>query len=430
MRNILILGAGKSSIVLIDYLVEHAEEQKWEVTVADISAELALQKTKGRKHTHAIAFNFNDKAGRKALIKAADIVISMLPATMHITLAHDCLALKKNLVTPSYISDAMRALNKEVKAKGLVFMNEMGLDPGIDHMSAMQMIHRLKKEGKVVTGFKSHCGGLVAPENDDNPWHYKFSWNPRNVILAGQGDGHIQYLDKGKKVQLTYEKLFATTSPIKLNGWGKFESYPNRDSLKYVKEYGLQSTKTVYRGTLRRPPYCAGWQALVQLGFTNKNERNTTEFKAEVDVLLKSKKVVGSKVVRQLIDATGVLDVLAKHRADTIVPAELLQSVLEVKWALKPNDKDLVVMVHEIEYADKNGRNKKTVEASLVCVGADPERTAMATTVGLPVAIVTKMILNGEVKRHGVLMPKYPEIYNPVLAELENYGIKFKEKVV
>ncbi|HRG89671.1 MAG TPA: saccharopine dehydrogenase NADP-binding domain-containing protein, partial [Chitinophagales bacterium] len=169
MRNILILGAGKSSIVLIDYLVEHAEQQQWEVTVADMSAELALQKTKGRKHTHAIAFNFNDKPGRRTLIKSADIVISMLPATMHITLAQDCLALKKNLVTPSYISDAMRALNKEVKAKGLVFMNEMGLDPGIDHMSAMQMIHRLKKEGKVVTGFKSHCGGLVAPENDGNP---------------------------------------------------------------------------------------------------------------------------------------------------------------------------------------------------------------------------------------------------------------------
>lgn len=430
MRNILILGAGKSSIVLIDYLVKHAEEQQWEVTVADISAELALQKTKGRKHTHAIAFNFNNKAGRKALIKAADIVISMLPATMHITLAHDCLALKKNLVTPSYISDAMRALNKEVNAKGLVFMNEMGLDPGIDHMSAMQMIHRLKKEGKVVTGFKSHCGGLVAPENDDNPWHYKFSWNPRNVILAGQGDGHIQYLEKGKKVQLTYEKLFATTSPIKLKGWGKFESYPNRDSLKYVKEYGLQNAKTVYRGTLRRPPYCAGWQALVQLGFTNKNERNTTDFKAEVDLLLKSKKVAGNKAVHQLIDATGVMDALAKHRADTVVPAELLQSVLEVKWALKTYDKDLVVMVHEIEYANKNGRNKKTVEASLVCVGADPERTAMATTVGLPVAIVTKMILNGEIKRRGVLMPKYPEIYNPVLAELEGYGIKFKEKVV
>ncbi|HLP51163.1 MAG TPA: saccharopine dehydrogenase C-terminal domain-containing protein [Chitinophagales bacterium] len=427
MRNILILGAGKSSIVLIDYLVEHAAEQQWEVTVADVSAEHALQKTKGRAATHAIGFDFNDAQGRRALLAKADIVISMLPAAMHITLAEDCLALSKNLVTPSYISDAMRGMDKAVKDKDLIFMNEMGLDPGIDHMSAMQMIDRLKKDGKVVTGFKSHCGGLIAPENDDNPWHYKFTWNPRNVILAGQGDGHIQYLEKGHKVKLTYEQLFGTTSELKLKGYGNFESYANRDSLKYIKEYGLLRAKTVYRGTLRRPPYCKGWNALIKMGFTNRAELETAKFKEDVAVLMKSKKIIADKQIERLVYASKVIPALSAYTDKKIVPADLLQKTLEQCWALGPDDKDMVVMVHELDYTDKSGKGKKTLEASLVCIGKDTERTAMATTVGLPVAMVTKMILNGEITKRGVLMPKYPEIYNPILAELEQYGIRFKE---
>ncbi len=429
MRNILILGAGKSSIALIDYLVEHAQQQEWEITVADLSAEHALQKTKGRPHTHATGFDFYNQSGRKEMLSKADIIISMLPAAMHIALAEDCIALKKNLVTPSYISDAMRDMNDTVENKKLIFMNEMGLDPGIDHMSAMQMIDRLKKEGKVITGFKSHCGGLVAPENDDNLWHYKFSWNPRNVILAGQGEGEIQYLEKGKKIKISYEELFTKTAELKVKGFGKFESYPNRDSLKYVSEYGLKGAKTVYRGTLRRPPFCKGWNALIQLGFTNRKERLTHKFKEEVTSLMKSKEVFADKQIQKLIHSTQVIPALFVNENKWVVPAELLQFALEHTWSLGQNDKDMVVMVHQIEYTGKTGRGKKTLESSLVCIGKDPEHTAMATTVGLPVAMVTKMILNGEIKRRGVLMPKYPEIYNPILAELQNYGIIFKETI-
>src|ERR1043165_9185384 len=382
MRNILILGAGKSSIALIDYLVEHAAEQDWEITVGDISAEHALQKTKGRPATKAIGFDFYNQFRRKELIGKADIVISMLPATMHIALAEDCLALKKNLVTPSYISDAMLAMHDKVEKKKLIFMNEMGLDPGIDHMSAMQMIDRLKKDGKVITGFKSHCGGLIAPESDDNLWHYKFTWNPRNVILAGQGEGEIQYLEKGKKVKLTYEELFTQTSELKIKGYGKFESYPNRDSLKYVTAYGLKGAKTVYRGTLRRPPYCKGWNALIQLGFTNRKERLTHKFREEVNALMKSKEVFSDKQIQKLIHSTQVIPALFLHEGKWVTPAELLQFALEHTWSLSKNDKDMVVMVHEIEYAGKTGRGKKKLESSLVYIGKDTERTAMATTVG------------------------------------------------
>jgi saccharopine dehydrogenase-like NADP-dependent oxidoreductase len=429
MRNILILGAGKSSVALIDYLVQKAAAEEWEITVADMTAELALQKTKGRPHTHAISFDFYNEEGRKKLIAGADIVISMLPALMHVPVAEDCLALKKNLVTPSYISEAMRSLHDKVQKRGLVFMNEIGLDPGIDHMSAMHIIDRLKAEGKKIVSFKSHCGGLVAPESDDNLWHYKFSWNPRNVVLAGQGEGDIQWKEDGKKRKITYGELFATTEEVKVKGYGKFESYPNRDSLKYVSEYGLRGVETIYRGTLRRPPYCKGWNALVKLGFTNRKERLTHEFQEEVTALLKSKDVIPDKQTEKLIHSTSVVPALFLHSDKWVVPADILQYALEHSWSLTANDKDMVVMVHEVIYTGKTGRGKKTLESSLVCIGKDSEHTAMATTVGLPVAMITRMILNNEFERRGVLMPVYPEIYNPILAELENHGIKFKESV-
>ena len=222
MRNILILGAGKSSVALIDYLVNQAQVQQWQVTVADITAEQALQKTKARLNTYALGLDLTLATEREELIGKADIVISMLPASLHMLVANDCIKLKKNLVTPSYISDAMRELDAGVTEAGLIFMNEMGLDPGIDHMSALQIINELKQQCKKITGFESHCGGLVAPESDDNPWHYKFTWNPRNVIVAGQGTGGIHYLKDGKPVDLNYQQLFESTSEMEVDGYGFF----------------------------------------------------------------------------------------------------------------------------------------------------------------------------------------------------------------
>ncbi|MCW5908366.1 MAG: saccharopine dehydrogenase NADP-binding domain-containing protein [Chitinophagales bacterium] len=429
MRQILILGAGKSSVALIDYLIEKSAAEQWLITVADMTAELALQKTKNRPNTQAISFDFYNEESRKKIISGADIVVSMLPALMHVPVAEDCLLLKKHLVTPSYISEAMRSFDAQATKKGLVFMNEIGLDPGIDHMSAMQMIDNLKEEGKTILGFKSHCGGLVAPESDDNLWHYKFSWNPRNVVLAGQGEGEIQWLENGKKKVISYEVLFTHTEEVKVKGFGKFESYPNRDSLKYISEYGLKGIKTMYRGTLRRAPFCKGWNALVQLGFTNRKERLTHKFQEEVTALMKSKEVIPDKQTEKLVLSTSVIPALFLHHDKWVVPADLLQYALEHTWTLLPHDRDMVVMVHQIEFAGKSGRGKKILESSMVCIGTDAEHTAMAKTVGLPVAMVTRMILNGEIKRKGVLMPVYPEIYTAVLTELKEYGIEFKEKV-
>jgi saccharopine dehydrogenase-like NADP-dependent oxidoreductase len=429
MRNILILGAGKSSVALIDYLVEQSATENWEITVADITAEQALQKTKARANTHALGLDLTLTEVRQELIGKAEIVISMLPASLHMLVANDCIKLGRNLVTPSYISDAMRALDARVKQAGLIFMNEMGLDPGIDHMSALQILDELKQKGKKIIGFESHCGGLIAPESDDNSWHYKFTWNPRNVIVAGQGDGGIHYLRDGKHVELTYIQLFENTLEMEVEGYGQFESYPNRDSLKYIGEYGLEGIETMYRGTLRVPPYCKGWNEMVQLGLTddvklNENIAGET-FKAFLEKKAEGLWHTANPAIRLLLTNT--------FNDERIIPftsatnAKILQALLEDKWVMKPDDKDMIVMVHQITFED--GNEQRQLQSSLVYIGKDAEHTAMATTVGLPVAMVTKMILNGGISRRGVLMPKYPEIYNPILAELKNYGVEFKEKI-
>lgn len=417
-------------MALIDYLVEHSIREKWQVIVADITAEQALQKTKSRPNTRALGLDLRQAVERESLVKDADIVISMLPASLHLMVAEDCIRLKKNLVTPSYISDDMKALGARVKDAGLIFMNEMGLDPGIDHMSALQILDGLKNEGKKILGFESHCGGLVAPESDDNPWHYKFTWNPRNVIVAGQGAGGIHYLKDGKHADLEYQQLFTKTSQLEVEGYGKFESYPNRDSLKYIQEYDLEGVQTMYRGTLRVPPYCAGWNEMVQLKLTDDSLVNDgidqMSFKAFFE----------AKAGKHLSDLNADLRALLLQTFDDNRPipftsatnAKILQALLESQWVMKPGDKDMIVMVHQITFEHEGV--KKQMQSSLVYIGKDTEHTAMATTVGLPVAMVTKMILNGQIGMRGVLMPKYADIYNPILAELKEYGVEFKEQLI
>ena len=427
MRNITILGAGKSSIALIDYLIEHAPREQWEISVADLTVNLAMQKTKNRPYTYALQLNMEDEVARRNLLAGADVVISMLPAAFHFVIAKDCVLLKKHLVTPSYVSEAMQKLDAEAGASGLIFMNEVGLDPGIDHMSAMQAIEHLKAESCTITGFKSHCGGLIAPVSDNNPWHYKFTWNPRNVVLAGQGDGGIRYRENGALKELSYEKLFASTGKIAVKGFGAFESYPNRDSLKYISEYGLDDVQTMYRGTLRVPPFCKAWACLVKLGLTIEKEIPVTALKSYKKEILQFLNITESSEEYLLLNSLGLFEQLDRVKSGHINPAKFLQQILEEKWKLQPGDKDMVVMIHEIEYS-KQGK-KQQLQSSLVVLGKDEEHTAMAVTVGLPVAMITKMILNGKIERRGVLIPKYAEIYNPILAELKNYGLAFKEEI-
>ncbi len=441
MRKILLIGAGRSASSLIKYLLENAAAENWELTVGDISLDLAKQKINNHPKATAIAFDVNNENQRILEIKQADIIISMLPASMHYTVAKDCVTYKKNLVTASYVSRELAALNNEAVKNGVLLLNEIGLDPGIDHLSAMQVINNIKKEGGEITSFKSHCGGLVAPESNDNPWGYKFSWNPRNVILAGQTTA--QYLHKGKLHFTPYSRIFTDIETVEVEGFGKFDAYANRDSLGYIQPYGIDNAKTVLRGTLREADFCAKWNCLSTLGITddtfvieNTNQLTYREFiesfvpsayQSFEDFLDKQLHIPVSSDKYKAIEWLGILGkqkiTLAKG-----TPAQILQSLLETKWKLNPNDKDMIVMQHQFEYTFQSKHRKIT--SSLVVKGDDPTYTAMAKTVGLPMAIATKLILNNNIKAKGVVIPLTEEFYNPILSELSKLGITFVEKEI
>lgn len=444
MKKIFIIGAGRSTINLIQYLLENSIAHQWKVTVGDQSLELARHKVGNHPNGTAIAFDVNDQASLTELVQAHDVVVSMLPAYMHIPVAKACVQFGKHMVTASYISDDMRALDAAAKEAGVVLINEIGVDPGIDHLSAMRMLDQVRNNGGEIILFESFTGGLVAPECEgDNPWKYKFTWNPRNVVLAGSG-GAVKFKQEGLYKYIPYHQLFRRTEFIDIEGYGRFEAYANRDSLKYREVYGLHNAPTVYRGTLRRPGFCRGWDVFVKLGMTDdsytlENSEHMT-FRQFTNTFLAFNKTdsVELKLMHYLkIDQDddlmerlkwlGIFDhtVIGLKNA---TPAQILQHILERKWSLNPQDKDMVVMYHKMGYV-LNGE-KRQIDAHMVVIGEDSEHTAMAKTVGLPAAIATKYILTGAINTPGVQIPISPEIYNPVLDELEAYGICFVEKEV
>jgi saccharopine dehydrogenase-like NADP-dependent oxidoreductase len=365
----------------------------------------------------------------------------MLPAHMHIEIAKDCVTFKKNMVTASYVSDAMQDLDDEVKANGLVFMNEIGLDPGIDHMSAKKVIDEIKAKGGKMILFESFCGGLVAPESDTNLWNYKFTWAPRNVVLAGQG-GAAKFIQEGKYKYIPYHKLFRRTEFLEVEGFGRFEGYANRDSLKYRSVYGLDDILTLYRGTIRRVGFSKAWNMFVQLGMTDdsypmENSENMSyrdyinsflPYSPTDSVEIKTRIQLGIEQDDIMWDKLLELDLF---NADKIVglknatPAQILERILNDSWSLQPDDKDMIVMYHKFGY-ELNGL-KKQIDSKMVCVGEDQTYTAMSKTVGLPVAIATLLILNGKITTPGVQLPIIKEVYSPILAELETLGVVFKE---
>lgn len=439
MKNILVIGAGRSASSLIKYLLDHSEVENWKIVVGDMDLKLAQQKTEGYSNGIPVAFDINDAGQRESRIKGADIVISMLPAFMHMNVANDCLRLGKHLVTASYVSAEMKALSEEAAKKGLLFLNEIGLDPGIDHMSAMEVIHRLQEQGAKITSFKSYCGGLVAPESNDNPWGYKFTWNPRNVILAGQGTA--QFLENGKLKFIPYNRVFSQIDTIDVEGYGKFDAYANRDSLSYQHPYGLNETGTLLRGTLRYEGYCEAWNTFVRLGLTDDtfiiNDSDKLTYNDLIESFLPPSpgdlktRVAGimnvssdSALIKRL-EWLGIFDNV-KITLKKGSPAQLLQHLLEQKWILKPNDLDMIVMQHLFEY-ELNGAKKK-LTSTLVVKGKDQTHTAMAQTVGLPMAIATKLILNRKINLTGVQIPVVPGIYVPVMEELQKLGVNFIEK--
>ena len=441
MKNILIIGAGLSTNSLIQYLLKHSEKHNWKITVGDKSLETAQKKINNHPNGIALRFNLKDLEQRTVEIAAADIVVSMVPAAMHIIVAKECLRYKKHLLTPSYVTPEMMELDGEAKEKGLSFLNELGVDPGLDHMSAMKIIDQIKKRGGKIETFKSFCGGLVAPDCDNNPWNYKFSWNPRNVVLAGQGTA--QFKENGHYKYIPYNKLFSTLTKTRISSYGDFEVYPNRDSLQYCKLYGLNDIASIMRGTMRRPGYSEAWNVLVQLGCTDdtykmKDSHKLTYLDYLLSFLPESDKSVEESLANFThIDINSVIITKLKWLglfSDEIIglknatPAMILQKVLEKKWALKPTDKDLLVMQHIFDF--EIGGEKKRITSSMTYEGTDRENTAMAYTVGTPLAIATKLLANDKIELKGVQIPTSRELYEPILAELENLGIQFIEEEI
>jgi saccharopine dehydrogenase-like NADP-dependent oxidoreductase len=498
MKSILVFGAGKSATCLIEYLVREVNKHDWQLTVADGNLSLAKSKTADAPRTKAIAVNAEDDGQRRALIEPADIVISLLPPHLHILVARDCVRYGKNLLTASYADDAMRELQPAIEEKKLLFLCEMGLDPGIDHMSAMQIIHDIKQQGGVITSFKSHCGGLVAPESDDNPWHYKISWNPRNIVQAGMAGARFR--ENGKEQQMNYAELFDPNRVVDIPELGYLAWYPNRDSMSYIPLYHLESAQTFVRTTLRYPEFCFGWKNVIDLKLTDEkvmyntdgmtlqdffqlhfnqngfsewlNKQVTDRFSKtkqlleKLQQLLEVEQEVDAEEKKELQDFMMVddngelmdinLDAVKTKAAATVAgqmheanlsmkqlfflgmdddktfinqgmcsALDVLQFAVERKLALQPDDKDMIVMLHELEFQLNNRTYHK--KSSLIVKGIDNQRTAMAQTVGLPLGIAAKLILIGEINLTGLHIPILPQVYEPVLRELEEHGIVFAE---
>lgn len=444
MQHILVIGAGRSTSGLIQYLQEHAETENWQLLIADQSLELAQQRAGEDERSRAMTLDSTDEAALEKAVSQAAIVVSMLPARMHVPVAEACLAAGKPMVTASYVSPEMKALDERARKAGVTLLNEMGVDPGIDHLSAMQVLDRLRAAGNEITVFESFTGGLVAPEHDDNPWNYKITWNPRNVVLAGAG-GAVKFKQEGKYKYIPYHMLFRRSEVIEVEGYGRFEGYPNRDSLLYREAYGLEDAGTIFRGTLRRPGFSKSWDILVKLGMTD--DSYTLEGTEEMSyrdftnlflaynptdsVELKLMHYLQIPQDNEIMAKLEWLGLFEDRRIGLkkASPAQVLEQLIEEKLHLGEEEKDMIVMYHKFGYRTPEGQ-LKMLESSMVTKGQNSEQTAMSRTVGLPVGIGVRRILSGEIQEPGVHIPIKPSIYRPLLAELEDYGIEFREREV
>ena len=443
MKKIVIFGAGRSSTSLIEYLLSIAEEQNLLITLLDYNEELAKSKINNHKFGEAHFIDANNPNERLKFIKESQLVISMLPAHMHLGIVKDAIHEKVHVITPSYVTEEIRSLNADAQNNDVLILNEMGLDPGIDHMSAKKIIDEIEDNGGKLTGFESFTGGLVAPESDDNPWNYKFTWNPRNVVLAGQG-GAAKFIQEGKYKYIPYNKLFRRTEIIEIEGYGKFEGYANRDSLRYRSVYGLNEIPTMYRGTLRKIGFCRAWNVFVQLGLTDdsyviEGSENMTNrdfinsflaYNPHDSVELKLRHYLGIEQDDYIWEKLVWLGLFEDKKIGlkNATPAQILQKILQDKWSLREEDKDMIVMWHKFNFSQKGV--DKEIRSHMVYIGKDNKITAMSDTVGLPLGIAAKLLLSGKIKDRGVKLPIEREIYLPVLSELEQLGITFEEKEV
>ena len=442
MRNILIVGAGKSSPYLIKYLVEKSITENLFINITDLKID-HLKIYSKNKRCRVSKMNILDDNEREEFIYKNDIVISMLPARLHIILAKSCLKLKKNLLTASYVSEEMKSLNNEIVNNNLIFLNEIGLDPGIDHMSAKKIIDDLQSNAYKITSFKSYTGGLIAPECDNNSWNYKFTWNPRNVVLAGQG-GPAKYIENKKLKYLTYNRLFEETERINIKDYGDFDVYPNRDSIKYRDICGLESVNTMIRGTIRKVGFPKSWNMFVKLGLTDDSFKISNSlgmtyrdflncflpYQKYLSIEDKTKNILNideNDTEWNKLNEINLFSKTKKIPLENASPAKILEHILSECWRLEDNEKDMIIMYHELKYENNLGTQNKII-STMVCLGRDSSYTAMAKTVGLPLAIACLLILNKKINLSGILTPINKEIYIPILKELENFGINFNER--
>ena len=433
MKKILLFGAGKSATCLIDYLCVACEENNWLLVVCDADLPLAQSKIKNCANAKAVSVDVSNEENRVDLIKDAAIVISMLPPHLHFLVANSCLHFSKHLLTASYIDAEIKKLEKQIEDEGLLFLCEMGLDPGIDHMSAMKIFDQIKNQGGKINSFKSHCGGLVSPESDDNPWHYKITWNPGNIVMAGSS-GAVYKLN-GSIVTIPYHKIFADNEVVNVPGLFPLAWYPNRDSLTYIDTYGLQNIETFVRTTLRHASFCRGWNIIVNTGLTDlndydeiKNDKTYNEWFLEKNSKRKNPTDT-TKFKNEFDEQAAYIGLTSNVPIEVPIKnsALLLQNLLEKKLAMQPHDKDMIVMLHEIDF--EIGGVRKGIKSCLMVKGDDQQRTAMAKTVGLPLGIVAKLIMQDKIRIRGLHIPVAKEIYEPVLSELELLQIKFNEDI-
>lgn len=446
MKNILIIGAGRSATSLIDYLKKYIQQKDLRLTIADADLVLAQQKAGGKQQQlRAIGLDIFNEAALNDCITMADVVVSMVPAAFHPLVAMACIRFKKHMLSASYVSEEIKQLDAEAKAADILILKECGLDPGIDHMTAMEAIDRIRAAGGKLSSFRSYTGGLIAPESDNNPWGYKFTWNPRNVVLAGQGAsglGTARYLRNGEYKYVPYHRLFSRLEHIEVEGYAPFEGYPNRDSLNYRKIYGMEDVPTLLRGTLRKKGYCESWNALVQLGMTDDSfqmegldKMSLREFTNaflpfDHELMAEEKfcRMLGIDRRSDIFQRISWLGLFSKTPVPLQQgsPAQVLQAILEEKWKLEQEDKDMVVMQHIFEWEEAG--EQKRLYSSMVSLGDNQLHTAMAKTVGWPLAIAVRLLLENKIDRRGVCVPVTPDLYKPILEELRCLGISFTEK--
>lgn len=438
MKNILLLGAGRTAFFLVKYLLNACEAHNWHLTVGDYNLDNIDDIAPDHPKLTKIKFDVSDTELAAQSVGGSDIVISLLPAQYHIVVGKICLELNKDFLSASYVSDDFKALAGEVEKKGLLFLKETGLDPGIDHMSAMRLLNDIRGRGGQIQKFYSYTGGLMSPRHIENPWEYKFTWNPMFVVTAGRDGG--MYLRDGHIKRIPYHRLFKEIDELHMPGYGVFDAYYNRNSLKYIKEYELNDVDTVVRYTLRRQGFCEAWHPLVALGLTD----NIHEFDFDqpltnrqfLDLFIRmgegSLEERVSRAINQPIDS----DVFAKLKwiglfdereipISTGTSASFLKEVLASKWKMEANEKDMIYMAH-VCYYELNGKTFKH-KSYLAVEGENRSETAMAKTVGLPLAIAAKQRLLGEISLTGLHIPTRKELYEPILNELSQHGIGFEE---